>query len=316
MGLQADIDLAPKIKNADIIISGHSHTKTEKPVILKDLNGEEIIIVQAYEMGKLLGDLKVKVENDKTALESFKLRPINDSIKPDKDIVIELEPLKAEAEKISKKYLGSTSTYINMIRDEVRTKETTGGNFITDAIKDKFPQVDIVLHNGGGIRGDNIISPGDISILDIIEMHPFGDDIIILGLSGKDLKLTLERSVSSLPFSSGGFLQISGACFTADVSKTPQQMSVDYDKILFPGERVIDIKINGIPLEDDKIYKIATNHFIANGGNGYLAIKENALNPNNSGLTITNVLKEYLEKYSLISPVVEDRIKIINIPNK
>ncbi|MEW5822217.1 MAG: 5'-nucleotidase, partial [Cyanobacteriota bacterium] len=216
---------------------------------------------------------------------------------------------------VSKKIIGQSSTYINIIRDEVRTRETTGGNFIVDAIKAKFPQVDVVFHNGGGIRGDKILPPGNISLLDIISMHPFQDNIVLFELTGSDIKSTLERSVSSLPYSHGGFLQVSGISFIADVSKSPQSLNKNYTSIIKKGNRISNVLINGSPLEDNKTYKVAANSFLINGGNGFLTMKNRSKNIDYPGVTITDVLEEYLKNNSPVKPAVEDRIQIINTPN-
>jgi 5'-nucleotidase len=316
LGFENDKALANGIENADIIIGGHSHTFLACPAIVNDKNGHPIIVLQVGDFGKYLGDLKVKVNNDEVEMISYNTRIIDASIKPDKAIELDLQDLNKEFTAVASQIIGSTATHINLIRDEVRTKETTGGNFFADSIKYKYPEVDIVLQNGGAIRSDRIISPGNISLADIMEIHPFDNEVILFDLSGKDLKSALERSVSNLPYSSGGFLQVSGLTFTADVSKQPQTLTDNYMQIKEEGKRIYDIQVNGRPLEDNKLYRVASNIFLLNGGNGYWALKNGAQNVEGTGLTLTQVLVDYLKSVNPIAPKVENRIKIINTPKK
>jgi 5'-nucleotidase len=314
LGYEEDKKLSGKISGANIIIGGHSHTTTYKPTIVKDLNNNDVIIVQAGEFGKNLGSLKVSVDNDRVSLIDFNLIPVDSTIKPDTEVNKTLDRLKLEYEKIATKIVGETKTFINLIRDEVRTKETSGGNFFVDAIKYKFPEVDVVLQNGGAIRSDRILPPGKISLAEIIEIHPFENEVILFDLKGKDLKACLERSVSALPYSQGGFLQVSGLVFTADVSNPPQVLSENYLQIKKNGNRVVNVFVNGSPLDPEKTYRIASNSYLLNGGDGFWPMKKGATNIYNTGMSITQVVVDYLEKNSPVNPEVEDRIKVINIP--
>lgn len=313
-GYDNDKYLASRIKNADIIIGGHSHTAITSPAFINDLNKHPIIIVQAGEFGRFLGDLKVKVADDQVSFVSYKLHTIDSSISPDSLIVDKLKSFQDQIDKSSQIIIGKTLTSINFIRDEVRGKETSGGNFVVDAIKNKFPETDIVFQNGGGIRKDIIIPPGNITLADVLEIHPFDDEIILFDLSGKDIKSTLERSVASLPYSYGGFLQVSGITFVVDVSKPPQVLTKDYQKIKREGSRVRDIFINGKSINLNKTYRIAANTFLVNGGNGFWSMRNSSKHLYNSGITVTDILEEYLKNHSPVSPTVGDRIKVVNIP--
>lgn len=70
-----DVDLAEKVKGIDIIISGHTHTKLEKPIIVKG-----IPIVQAGEYGQFVGELSLIYSNGKLRIDNFTLIPVDDKI--------------------------------------------------------------------------------------------------------------------------------------------------------------------------------------------------------------------------------------------
>ena len=54
-----DCELAAKVRNVDVIVGGHSHTHLDDKVVVKDLDGEDVIIVQAWKWGRIIGKLSV-----------------------------------------------------------------------------------------------------------------------------------------------------------------------------------------------------------------------------------------------------------------
>src|SRR5699024_1264209 len=78
----------------DVIISGHSHTVLEEPIISGDTT-----IVSSGEYGKNLGKLSVsKDENDKWQVEDYDIIPINDQLAKDHKIAEKIESFKKEVE--------------------------------------------------------------------------------------------------------------------------------------------------------------------------------------------------------------------------
>ena len=59
LGFHEDKDVASQVRNVDVIVGGHSHTFLEEPEKLKDLDGEEVVIVQNWKWGLNIGVLKV-----------------------------------------------------------------------------------------------------------------------------------------------------------------------------------------------------------------------------------------------------------------
>ncbi len=59
-----------------------------------------------------------------------------------------------------------------------------------------------------------------------------------------------------MPHSSGGFPQVSGLTVEADASRPP-------------GSRILSVKVGAAPLDESKTYRVATNDYLARGGDGY-----------------------------------------------
>ena len=114
-----------------------------------------------------------------------------------------------------------------------------------------------LITNGGGIRADKQYQAGQkLTRRDILSEMPFGNTTVLIEVTGAQIKDALENGVSQVRELGGRFPQVSGIVAEVDV-KEPV------------GSRVKSVKINGQPLDPAKTYKLATNDFVARGGDGY-----------------------------------------------
>ncbi len=152
--------------------------------------------------------------------------------------------------------IGHAATSLDTRRAHVRSRETTFGNLLTDAMR-RATGSDIALHNGGGIRGDTIYPPGTaITRRMVLGELPFGNRAVVLDLPGHALRHVLEHSVSAIDQGSGRFLQVSGLSFVYDPSQPA-------------GSRVVTIDVDDMALDPQARYTVATTDFLAGGGDGY-----------------------------------------------
>lgn len=202
-----------------------------------------------------------------------------------------------ECEEATGERLASAAIDLDLRESVVRTQEAPVGNLVTDALltvaealcaQGTLPCPDVALQNAGGIRQEtacgsrDYIEAGAIYQRDMEDLMPFENDLVVVSLSGADLKLALERSVSSLgqageASAAGHFLQASGLRMSVDCAGAPQVVAVDQRSIQAPGERValesIRITSRGRDeaLELDREYQVVTNSFIAKGRDGFLS---------------------------------------------
>lgn len=270
-----------QVPEIDIICGGQSYKEI--------LPGQEVIardgptpglMVQCGSHGRYVGVLKINMNANSIYKHEWTIIPVTDKTKEDIKIrnfisgKIHTPEDKSVPLAISPSPLDTRTAYI-------RTEETLAGNIIGSLLREKF-QTDIGFQNGGGIRGDKIIPSGPVTDQDIDTMFPFGNKVSILKVTGKTLKQLLERSVHKLPDPSGAFLQISGVRFVVDLKGQAQELELDSEgkpvRIKTPGARVSDIKIidksgNYQPIEEKRKYSLATNSYIARGGDGYIMLK-------------------------------------------
>ena len=151
----------------------------------------------------------------------------------------------------------------------IRNTETNLGNLTSDAVCRTIGS-DIAFINGGGIRAD--IPAGDITYGELLNVHPYSNQLDEIEATGQQIKDALEFSVSKWPGEFGGFLHGSGITYTVD---TTIKSSVKIDSNgMFTGVdgdyRVSDIMIGNKNIDLSKTYTVGgTNYTLINSGDGY-----------------------------------------------
>src|SRR4029078_1765 len=103
------------------------------------------------------------------------------------------------------------------------------------------------LRRGGCVRADSVIGPGKLTMRDLLSILPFKNKLVKIEVTGATLRAALEHGVSRSAEDSepGVFPQVSGVQFSFDASRSP-------------GSRLVDVKVNGLPLDDAKKYTLTT----------------------------------------------------------
>lgn len=154
----------------------------------------------------------------------------------------------------------------------IRNAETNLGDLCADAYLDQSGVADIAFVNGGGIRV--AINKGDITLNDILKVHPFGNSLTVIEATGQQVLDALEWSVHSLPGEFGGFDHVAGITFEVDATiPTPcvQDESKVFDHVDDSMERrVRNVLVAGEPIDPAKTYKVASHDYqLLNNGDGY-----------------------------------------------
>lgn len=185
--------------------------------------------------------------------------------------------------------VGQTDVLLNGTREFVRTQETNLGDLAADAILAAAPNADFALTNGGGIRAN--IEIGDITRYDLFTVFPFGNMVATVELTGAQIVYILEAATHACPGIDGAFPQVSGITFEIH---TYIEYEGEYANPTNPGSRIQNVCINGEPIDLDATYVMATNDFLAAGGDTYAILAENF---ENSGILIGINLEDALINY-------------------
>ena len=281
------------VDGIDLFVDGHSHTT--KP------NGEMIndtLLVQTGSYDANLGVVDLTVTGGKVVTSSAKLITAAEAadVAEDPAVLEVIADVQAANDLITQVKVGETSVKLEGTRELVRTGETNLGNIITNAMLYETG-AQIAITNGGGIRDS--IQEGDITKGDVITVLPFGNYIITLDVKGSDIIKALENGVTDYPAAKGAFPHVAGISFTFDPEKPAM-------------ERVTSVTFNGMPLDPDKYYSVATNDFMAAGGDEYTSLGASAQTGEYAALD--EALIKYLEVVDPATVQVEGRVKLYD-PN-
>ncbi len=290
------------VKGIDVIVGGHSHTRIDAPVRVGDA-----IIVQAWEHGKALGVLDLTLEGGKIIRFKGHLEEIKpEKGKEDKETASLVEKYKKRVDAVLNKEIGTAE--VDLDGENVRRKETNLGDLISDVMR-SFSGADVALINGGGIRAN--IKKGTIRVKDVYSVLPFDNYIVAIKLTGKQIREALEHGVSGVEDGEGRFPQVSGITF-------------EYSPSQKRGSRTKAIFVGGKPIEPDREYIVATNDFLAAGGDGYQSfveaiqsskdlpvsvglVKGEKVVYGDSGRWLRDELVKYIKEKKKIAPRVEGR---------
>ncbi len=198
------------------------------------------------------------------------------------------------------KYKDLSDTVITLKEDldatfnTLRSKESVFGNVVADAIKEAL-QADLSILNSG-IFCSNSLYPKNKILLkkDLHSEFLFNNSLCLIEMKGSDLIEVLENSILLFDQKSPRFPLVSGLKFSFDPNKEPYK-------------RIGKVEANNLPLEPEKIYRVATVDYLVLGGDGFMAFKKGRVLEKRESLV--EALTVYLKKQNSL-PLVEGRIKL------
>ncbi|MEX5381530.1 bifunctional UDP-sugar hydrolase/5'-nucleotidase UshA [Cronobacter muytjensii] len=302
-----DVELARALPPGALtmIVGGHS----QDPVCMASENKKQVDyvpgtpcapdqqngtwIVQAHEWGKYVGRADFQFRNGEMKLVRYQLIPINlkkkvtwdngDServlytpqIPENPQMLSLLTPYQKKGQAQLMVKIGSVNGRLEGDRSKVRFVQTSMGHLILNA-QIARTGADFAVMSGGGIRDS--IEGGDITYKDVLKVQPFGNTLVYVDMTGKEVVEYLTAVAQKKP-DSGAYPQFANVSFTAS------------------GGTLNDVKIKGEPVDPAKTYRMATLSFNATGGDGYPAIDKT---PGyvNTGFVDAEVLKQYIQQNS------------------
>jgi 2',3'-cyclic-nucleotide 2'-phosphodiesterase (5'-nucleotidase family) len=195
---------------------------------------------------------------------------------------------------ITEEFVSENSIELVGEREFVRAGETNLGNLITDSMVE-FTGADVALTNGGGIRAS--IPADDITVGDVITVLPFGNYVVTIDVTGAEIVEALEHGLSAYPETLGAFPHIAG-------------MNVVFDPSQEVGSRVVEVTVGEEELDMEATYSLATNDFLAAGGDDYTMFGGKELTALYPGLD--EILVEYIREYGTEGSPVEGRIQTVD----
>lgn len=264
-GLSNDKRIAREVSGIDIIFSAHTHDLLKGVEEGKNLfyspSGEPVVITQAGKDGENSGILNVDFDS-------------NGIIKRVQNSIINTNEynrpryVKDSVEKIIGKpdIVARVKKTIQPPKNRL-IEDNPHGNLIADAMRYEL-NTDIALLNAGNIRGH--FTKGDIDTRLVADITPFEDEIMILSLSEKQIIDMLKVGCNSLKTKTmkPGIMLVSGMKYTCN--RNGELLSAE-----FIDKNNVSHKIDVNNPSETKKYTVATDDFIATGGDNYLPTNPN-----------------------------------------
>jgi 2',3'-cyclic-nucleotide 2'-phosphodiesterase (5'-nucleotidase family) len=279
----------------DLILTGHNHD------LLVRYDGRHAMAESGHDAHYVtLIDvtIEVKDQDGRRVVTWWPQFRIVDSatVTPDPEVAALVEGFERELNREMDVPLSTTAVELDSRNATMRGREAAIGNLVADAVRLKT-HADVAVMNGGGIRGGKVYAPGSaITRRDVLVELPFRNRVVTIEITGAALREAIENGLSRLPNAAGRFPQVSG-------------MAVEYDARRAVGARVLSIKVGGAPLDPRRRYRVATNDFMARGGDGYASFAAaKPLLPLDDAPLVANEVMVYLRELGTIRSTVDGRM--------
>jgi 2',3'-cyclic-nucleotide 2'-phosphodiesterase (5'-nucleotidase family) len=265
-GFDKDRELARQFPKLRLILGGHSHTALRTGF----LDGDTWIVQSAGRTSAISRiDLAIDRRRRRLVVERVGLVP--------------LDSKRALEDPATKRFLAATFAHIGPKWDQpvgvVRgardrrargsTASTPAGNYVADLIR-RAANVDVGVMNKGGIR--SVLAHGAITRRQIFQLLPFDNTVFVADLTGAQLRKLLAEGLRS-------------GCQPLEVG------GARYSFAVVDGRRELrQIEVGGAPLQAARVYQVATNSFLAGGGDGFTVF---------AGLAPRRVSSDYLRAIML-----------------
>ena len=298
LSMQEDKEVA-RCADVDLIIGGHEHS------LLESHAGNAPIFKMtsdARELGRI--DLNISPTTGELESIDWKVIAVDSTTNEAAEFAAVYKKYESLLAELAKP-IGQTTVALDARSAENRNRETNVGNFIADQFR-KSTAANVGLMNGGSVRADGIIGPGVLTQRDLLSILPFKNKLVKIEVTGATLRAALEHGVArtGLDAEPGRFPQVSGVQFSFDASRPA-------------GGRLVEVKVNDLPLDNSKKYTLTTTTFVAlDGGDGYSMLKGSrvVLPPEQAPIDV-DVVKSAITA-GPIAPKVEGRIKRLDTGQK
>ncbi len=157
------------------------------------------------------------------------------------------------------------------------------GNFTADALRkranEEWGNIDFAIVNTGGLR--STLNKGTITVGNVYEIYSFDNTMVLLELSASNIEQFFKHIVS-----------VGGQALSDNV------------QVVGNGKKLTSLKIGGKPLNPDKVYRIATLDYLAEGNDGMTAFTK-AITKIDSGITLRDVMLDYIKEQTANNKVID-----------
>ena len=277
----------------DLVVTGHTNWALNCP----DLAGTGIMVTGAASAGRLVTDIDLSISRATKEVVSATINNVivkRDTVAPAQDISALIAKYGEIAAPVENRVIGTATAPL------LRAANTAGESSLGDIIADAqvwatsgagwtngAPAV-ISFMNAGGIRSD--INAGPITYGEAFTVQPFANVLVTMDMTGADIEAVLEQQFAG----GNGVLQIPASLTYVRTDSAPA------------GDKVSNVRVNGVPLDPSATYRVTVNNFLADGGDGY-SVFRNGTNRFVGEIDL-DAFSRYVEDLGTVNPGPQNRI--------
>lgn len=304
--------LSPEV---DVVVSGHTHQTYNCDFSTIDPS-RPFIVTSAGSQGTLLTEIKLIVDPlrgvtarraDMHIVQGEAYRGSQGQVEqtdrfqryaPEPRVAALVERYRVAARPLAERVVGTLAA--PALREKSPSGESALGNLIADGqlAATRAHGAQIAFVNTGGVRADLVpAADGNVTYGQIYAVQPFGNVIALRTLTGAQLKAVLEQQWNS----------------GTNTVERPQMLqhsagfTYSYDLSRPPGQRVSDMRLNGVPITDTSTVRIAAPSFVLSGGDNFTAWAAGT-DPLGGPLDV-DALESWLAANPRLTPPATDRIR-------
>jgi len=286
LGLEADHELARAVPGIPLSIGGHSHR-----LLQKGAKAGQTTIAQVGAYGEYVGKVRLSYDREQRQIAGTQatVTAVTGATPEHPGVAAIVAKWAQEVEQAGSQVVGETA--IPLFRGS--GAETALGNLVTDGARaadlGDGRQTEIALYNDGGIRAD--LDAGPITYAELYSVLPFENSLIGMDLPGALVRRMLEDGIGE----GGSEIQVSGLDF-------------EYDPKQGPGERVTEVHVGGVPLDEQRTYRVVTVDYLYTHPQFENSLGK-GVNVIYDGLHLDAVI-DYVRDHSPVAPQAEERIRV------
>ncbi|HMA97312.1 MAG TPA: bifunctional metallophosphatase/5'-nucleotidase [Polyangiaceae bacterium] len=278
----------------DVVVSGHSHSALS--ALVPNREQQPTLLTQAFHSGSAFAQIELRIEAEsgevvkKSATIVSTYGDAGPGLSPATDVAQLVQKAQQRAARITGAVLGEA---VNLVSSDVnRDGECAMGDLVADAQRAAL-HADFAFTTPAWVRAD--LKPGTITWGDLFAIQPFGNRLVRVEMTGKDVLELLNQQWRVESYAR--ILQVSGLSFSWDARKPP-------------ASRVVEVRVGKRSLDPKQLYVAAVNDFLADGGEGYSYFSK--LERSRTTISDIDALATYIRSKRVIRHEPEPRIRRID----